>query len=289
VSVSVQRPFEDVMPVVLLAGSGEWYVRSLESILTGGGYRSHRVHTGASAYAEARKRLPDAIILSDLANTDALDLCRRLRGDGRIVPSTPILLALSAYAGRARTIEALRAGASEIVAPPIDAEEFLLRLASHLRSKGDADALRARAHIDPGTGFYTAYGLDRRFAEMGARAARAHEPVACVVLTWEESAGEGTQGLALAQALVATARRSDAVARPGAAEVVVLAPGTGEDGAAALAARLVNAAEGATGSAPRAGVNVVTQWPRPGDPVDTGFLTQACAAARQRAAQWRRS
>jgi DNA-binding response OmpR family regulator len=279
-SVPVHRSWV-VPPIVLLAGSGEWYVRSLESILTGGGYQTRRAYTGQAAYADARQRPPDAIILSDLANADSLDLCRRLRGDPRIVPSTPILLAPSAFAGRAHTIEALRAGASEVVAPPIDAEEFLLRLTSHLRGKGDADAARTGALVDPQTDLYTARGLERRLAEILAYAARSREPVACVALTWDAASDSKRGERTLAQALGAAVRRSDAIAQPAATEVVILAPGTAESGATVLAARLVHAAELATGSRPRAGVSVVTQWPQGARGAGTGFLAQARNASRQ--------
>lgn len=268
-------------PAVLLAGSGEWFLRSLESILSNAGYLTRRAFTGRSAYDDAHREPPDAIIVAELPDVDALDLCRRLRGDARIVASTPILLAHSGFASRPLAIQALRAGASDLVSQPIDAEEFVLRLESHLRGKRDADWVRNEAYVDPTTGLYTARGLEHRLTEVAAHAARAREPLACVVLAWEPDPGRNGENAArLADDLRAASRRSDTLARPEATEVVVLAPSTGESGAAVLADRLVHAAAGATGHTPRAGVRVIATWPRGARELGPAVLADARNAVR---------
>src|SRR6266702_6279929 len=127
-------------PLVLLVTSHEWFSRSLETILTPNGYAVVRAYTARGALEQVARTPPDAIILSvDLPQTDGLRLCRQLRSDVHVNPSTPIFLTATEPVTRQRGLEACRAGASELWSPPLDAEVLLVRLGAHLRAKFDAD------------------------------------------------------------------------------------------------------------------------------------------------------
>src|SRR6185503_15100947 len=119
------------------------------------------------------------------------------------------------------------------------------------RAKFDVDLARNEGLTDTGTGIYNTRGLERRAHEMLASAARRHVVFACAAFTPDSTNGSpkdlGDFGDRLARAFYSQARTSDALARVGPVEFVVLAPETDEAGAARLAERLARAVEGAMG------------------------------------------
>lgn len=235
-------------PLALIASGHEWLVRSFESVLGPHGYAALRAYTGAQARDHARTARPDAIFVDVcLDDLRGIDLCRSLRSDPHLPPGTPILLIASGPATRQARLDALRSGAWEILGLPLDAEEILLKLGTYVTAKLDADRAREESLLDPETGFYNARGLLRRIRELGSDAARNRRALACIVLSPEEAAGEGTDGTdpigSLVQVLQESCRQSDVVGRLGSSEFVVLAQDTDPSGAADLARRLAAVAE----------------------------------------------
>jgi PleD family two-component response regulator len=229
-------------PLVLLANAQEWVSRSFESVLRPAGYDVVKAYTGPHALEVARRGGVDAIILdSTLPETDALVLCRALRVDPYVTPSTPILITVPGPLARPQVLDALRAGANGVWGQPFDSEEFLLRLESLLRAKLDADQARDGGLLDPRTGLYNLRGLERQARGLAAQVDRREAWLACVVLAPEADAPTLTESLG--RTLRAAARGSDSVGRLSAREFAVLAPDTDGDGAVQLFRRLLLALE----------------------------------------------
>jgi PleD family two-component response regulator len=242
-------------PLVLIADGHEWFSRALESVLVPGGYSVVKAYTAPSLLEQLEVAAPDAVILAvDLPGGNGLNLCRMLRADSLVTPSTPIILTQPGPTTRRETLAALRAGAAELWGQRLDAEELLLRLAAQVRAKGDADRAWAEGLVDHATQLYNGRGLARRARELGAEARRRSAPLACVAFA-VDGGDEGDGGDAdtssperIARVLRETGRTSDALGRIGPKEFVVIAPETGADAALRLAQRLAGAL---TGRSPR--------------------------------------
>src|SRR5712671_4914894 len=137
-------PIGTAVPRILLANPDEIFARSLESILSSAGYAV------LSALEQEHRARPDAAIIAmELADEGGgLALCRTLRRERGLSPSTPIFLTQPSAATRPQRIEALRAGADELWGQPMDPEEFSLRLAAQLRAKSEADRAREEGLLD---------------------------------------------------------------------------------------------------------------------------------------------
>lgn len=230
-------------PLVLIADAQEWFSRALETVLVPGGYSVVKAYTASALLQQVESTDPDAVILAvDLPGGDGLNLCRLLRADARVSPSTPIILTQPAPATRRQTLAALRAGAGELWGQRLDVEELLLRLAAQLRAKADADRAWAEGLVDPATQLYNTRGLARRIRELGAEARRRAAPLACVAFAVEEEAGQSAQRVT--RVLREAARTSDAMGRIGPRQFAVIAPETGADAALRLAERLAAALTG---------------------------------------------
>ena len=235
-------------PVVLLASAHEWSFRAIETALAPSGYAIVRAHTGRDALERARVALPDIIIVdADLIDPDGLTVCHVLRTAPSVTRSTPILLVTPSPTPRQRRLRAIRAGASECISLPIDAEEFALRLDALVAAKRDADVAREQGLVDDATGLYNARGLTRRALELGSHAYRRGSALACVVFAPEVGAGAAASAASVvervAKALGAASRASDAAARLSASELAIVAPDTDGPGALRLAERVALAVE----------------------------------------------
>jgi len=232
--------------LVLLGSAQEWLSRAFESVLTPAGYVVQLTFTDVATLRRVQTDPPDAVILDvGLPDSGGLALCRTLRREGLVTESTPILMTTPGPTSRADRLEALRAGACELWAQPMDAEEYVLRLGAYVRSKLDADRARQQGLVEPNTGFYNVQGLLRRAEEVAADAKRRAAAAACVTLTPApaQRAAPADTGLrdavrVLADVLRRRGRDSDVIAQLGAEEFAVLAPNTDEAGAAQLLARL---------------------------------------------------
>jgi PleD family two-component response regulator len=221
--------------------------RSIETILAPAGFTVLQAYTGQATLDLARHDTPDAFILDLQAPEIAgLGVCRALRAETRVTAATPIILMTASPATRQMRLDALRAGASELRSGTLDAEEFLLDLIARLAAKFDVDEARRDGLTDAKTGVYNARGLQRRAQEVAAAAARYHALFGCAAFVPDDGI-PGTDLLELGdrvgRAFHNESRTSDAPARVGPAEFVVLAPETDAAGTARLAERLARAVE----------------------------------------------
>jgi len=280
-------------PLALLADEEGEPTRGLTGLLEEAGYVVQREQSGDRVIQRARDVLPDVIVIaSDLPDMSGIALCHALRTDARLQHKPPIFVALAQPATTEARLAALRAGASECIALPLDSEEVVVRAGAYVHARHDADRARADGLLDPNTGLYNRQGLVRRARELGSQAFREHGPLACVVLAFESGPGEARgdeitgpvrRGV---HALQRSSRRSDVVGRLGPTEFAVLAPGTNAAGARSLAERLTMsleaAAPGMEGSGAlrvRYGYEAVANVGyTPIEPVD--LLVRAAASAR---------
>ncbi len=281
-------------PLVLIANAQEWAARSLETILGPAGFAVLRAYTDRNALDRARSARPDVIILDQhLPDRGGIDVCRELRSDPQVTPSTPIIVSTAGPTTRQQRVEALRAGAAEFIGQPLDGEEFTLRLQSYVRAKFDADRARDESMVDPETGLYNMRGLARRARELGAQAFRQKTALGCVVFSPDIGDAEAPTAEeailhamhVLAKALKSTGRVSDAIGRLGPTEFAVVAPETDAAGLLKLADRLslnLTHQGNGGGQAPirlRAGYDAVPDvHATPLDPVD--LLVHATSALR---------
>ncbi|MFA5581139.1 MAG: diguanylate cyclase [Paracoccaceae bacterium] len=108
-------------------------------------YEVVQAASGADTLRMARDGAPDLIILDALLNTaGGLDLCRSLRADP-VTAHIPILI-VSGTVTRAARLDALRAGADEILCKPLDELTLFARVRSLLRARAQSEDLRRRRH-----------------------------------------------------------------------------------------------------------------------------------------------
>src|SRR5215211_7421650 len=116
-------------PLVLIASDQEWSGRSLETIIGPRGYGVVRAHTGLQVLQTVRNTHLDLLIFDTrLPDMDGIALCRRLREERIISPTTPIILTTSVQATRASSIAAFAAGAWDFCSHPVDSDLLLLRM-----------------------------------------------------------------------------------------------------------------------------------------------------------------
>lgn len=260
-------------PLVLVISDEEWVTRSIESILQPKGYAVLTANSARQGLDLASRIRPDLLLVGRrLPDATGVELCVEVRKVPTVRPSTPVLLFTSTPAGRRERIEGFEAGVWGILHLPFEPQELLARLEPYIAAKRDVDAALEMSHLDPLTGFYNLGGLMRRVTEMSADTARSRRPIACVALgpavvgavdeasdAEEEPAGRGlppsehaerpmdaigqevTQNLG--HVLLSVTRLSDAVGRVGDTDFVIVAPGTGRDGAVRLAERVMNAVD----------------------------------------------
>jgi diguanylate cyclase (GGDEF)-like protein len=229
---------------VLIASQQEWTSRSLESILAPRGYLVVKTYTRVQALRHVRggRDHVDVVIIDEqLPDGDGYALCRELRAEGLITPSTPVFLSLPRPAMRRDRLAALRAGAWACLGDPPDGEELLGLLGAYVPAKLDADYARTEGLVDEMTGVYNVRGLTRRAQELAAHATRRRGALGCVLLTPDLEPVADHLVRRIATALRSTARHSDAIGRLGPAAFAVVAVDTDATQARRLAERLAAA------------------------------------------------
>ena len=255
--------------LVLIASDGEWFARSLESVLELNGYAVQRSMGGSKAIEAAHEFHPDAILLDDAqSDVSTVGVCRSLRDDPSFDHSTPIIITSSAPAAHRGRTDAFAAGAWDYCGQPLDIEALLLKLATFIRAR--REMLMAQALTDPVTGLYSPLGLEQWAKKLGAMALRKHEFLACVAVAPTTPLADRADGVEepeesiteLAELCQAQARRSDVVGYLGHSRFAILAPDTDAPGAQRLIARLRSAlserARGEGGGFLRAGYCAVS-------------------------------
>ena len=290
----VQQPVSRP-PLVLIASGQEWSARALDSVLAAHGYDVRIAHNGRQLAMHAHDSNPDVLIIEDnLPDLPAIEACRVVRSDPDVSPSTPILItAAPAVLNRTR-IEALSAGAWDVVSLPLNAEELVLRLNGYAVAKLEADRAENDSLLDPATGFYNLAGFVRRLTEAAVASARFQRPLGCIVLEASLEARSDEPGeagdaawralTALAEAIRTNVRTADIGGRVGRTTLAVAAGETDAKGTIRLAERLVAAAarlaDGKTPLRVHAGCSVDETLGEPDSrPVDV--LTRATSALRR--------
>jgi PleD family two-component response regulator len=231
-------------PVVLLVNDQEWSLRSLESIIGPRGYAVIRAYNGFQGLERMRTSTPDIIICDlELGDMNVLEFARNIRNMG-LPLHIPIIITTSSNPGRQLRLDALEAGAWDLLAYPLDGQELVLKLKAYSSAKFDADRATDNALMDHNTGMYNMKGLAKRAKEMGSHAYRHSEPMACVVFSVVANGQPDTDNDALARAMTAVGeaiktlgRESDAIGKIGRSGFAVVAPETNQDGAILLAER----------------------------------------------------
>lgn len=244
----------DLTPLILLVDDQESSAAAVESILRPKGHVVLKAHTGQQALDLVGKVSPDVVLVDiHLPDGRGVDLVRRLSASRTIHATTPILMVSKSVIARAQRLDALSAGAWDILVHPLDPSELILRIDTFVRVKQDADRARDHGLTDPGTGFYNLRGILRRTQEISADSVRSDRPLTCVAFgpqpsrpnrLPDETAMPGDEiSRPMAEALRQATRLSDTIGKLGPGEFVVIAPGTNEEGAARLADRVLEAIE----------------------------------------------
>jgi PleD family two-component response regulator len=250
-------------PLVLIADDQEWTARAFESVLAPAGFAVLRCASAWAALEQVRTVSPDVVLVkADLPGLGGAALCRLLREEARVGGATPVFVTAAAPQRRDERLEALRAGAWDVLTLPLDAEELLLKLGVMVQAKLEADRAREEGLLDLSTGLYSVHGLLRRVREMGLEAVRHPALLACAVLAPDEAHGEerapapGDDALTrqMVRLMTRSGRRSDVVGRISQTEFAVLAPQTDPRGVLLLARRLVHDAAALEGEGEEGGV-----------------------------------
>ncbi len=272
---------------VLIANDHEWTARSLETILAANGFAVIRAFTARQAIEKAADMRPDAFVLDvQLPDLDGMTLCRMLREDPSLGPTTPIIVTTAGPSGRRERLAAHRAGAWDFLGQPLDGEVLLAKLAVFLEGKTVVDRLRQDSLVDPETGLYSRAGLLRRSREMAAEGARRNQVLGCVVLHANaprlDSAIAVTEevGRRVGEFLRRSGRSADAIGRLGMVEFGVVTLGANVE----ELRQFVNRLNGAlTGTQAGEGVTLrAAVWSASnGDPADPeARLAEAALAVR---------
>jgi adenylate cyclase len=130
-------------PKILVVDDEPRNVRLLEAVLTANGFRVTSVSSGPEMLERVRTSLPDLVLLDiQMRGMNGYEVCRRLRED----PATTFLpvVMITASDTEAR-VDAIRAGADDLVTKPFDQQELLLRIRSLVRLKRYHDTIEAQA------------------------------------------------------------------------------------------------------------------------------------------------
>jgi len=116
---------------VLVVDDSVVNVRLLAGILGGAGYRTRVATNGARALDVIRAQAPELVLLDvEMPGMDGYEVCRTLKGD----PATrdvPIIF-ISAHDSPREKVRAFESGGVDYVTKPLEPQEVLARVATHL-------------------------------------------------------------------------------------------------------------------------------------------------------------
>jgi len=243
----------------LVANEQEIWIWSLETILTPDGFSVIRATTGAQVLEQVQVHDPDVVILhATLRDTSGIELCRQLREQQLVSPTTPILITTSGPCRRSDRLQVLHAGGWDYASLPLDAEEFIARLRVYLAARRSVSRSCSDGLMDPTTGLYDLRGILTRIREMGLAARRYARALGCATVSCARepiSVDRVTSALAREplparpegrrppDVLRSVVRGCDVIGQLAPNEYVILAPETELPGMLQLANRVIEAFE----------------------------------------------
>ena len=130
------------MPKILIADDRPDFVQLLRDLLTVEGYQVVTAENGREALATIHQCAPDLVLLDlNMPVMDGYEVCHQIKTD----PATadiPVLM-LTAWADPEYRVKGLELGAEDYLAKPFEHRELLARIQTRLRTKQEADRLRA--------------------------------------------------------------------------------------------------------------------------------------------------
>jgi len=129
-------------PLILVADDRPDNVELVCELLTMEGYIVASASNGREALDRIREQLPDLVILDlDMPYLNGYEVCEQLKADPETA-GIPVLM-LTAWAAPDQRVRGLQLGAEDYLAKPFDYRELLERVKARLRTKREADNLRA--------------------------------------------------------------------------------------------------------------------------------------------------
>jgi DNA-binding NtrC family response regulator len=121
-------------------------LRLLTELLTGKGYRVRPAADGALALKSIAAKPPDLILLDvSMPEMDGYEVCRRLKAD-ESTRRIPVIF-ISAFGDTRQKVAGFEAGGVDYIAKPVEAEEVLARVRTHLRLRRAEELERAFEEI----------------------------------------------------------------------------------------------------------------------------------------------
>jgi two-component system response regulator AtoC len=128
-----------VKPSVLIVDDEQVFRVLAESALAAEGFEVRSAINIARAKKEIDRAVPDVVLLDRrLPDGDGMALLREIRAEGQ---SAPLFILVTAYADIANAVEALRAGAVDYLAKPVQPTDLLLKVKKALEVRGLRDRL----------------------------------------------------------------------------------------------------------------------------------------------------
>jgi adenylate cyclase len=129
-------------PLILVADDRVDNVQVLQHLLALEGYQVLGAYDGQEALDGIRRNIPDLVILDlDMPILDGYEVCQELKAD----PATagiPVLM-VTAWAAPDQRVRGLQLGAEDYLVKPYDTRELIERIKARMRTKQEADSLRA--------------------------------------------------------------------------------------------------------------------------------------------------
>jgi len=245
---------------VLVVDSDPSVRRGLRAAVTTFGHRCRVAASATEALASHRNRRADVIVTEWMpAEMDGLELCRRVR-DADAGAYTIVLLT-RASATRRELLQAVRAGADDLLRKPVDADELEARLIAAWRGlqsyrsiaahnvdlRRDSQILFRTARVDPLTHVANRLRLDEDLDALQAQVSRYGRRASIAMCDldsfklYNDRHGHiaGDEALRrIARTIRANVRRGDHVYRYGGEEFLVVLPEQGPEEAAAAMERV---------------------------------------------------
>jgi two-component system response regulator AtoC len=127
-------------PSVLIVDDEQVFRVLTESALVPEGFEVRVAQNLARARKEIDRAVPDVVLLDRrLPDGDGMDLLREIRAEGQ---SAPLVILVTAYADIANAVEALRAGAIDYLAKPVQPTDLLIKVKKALEVRGLRERLQ---------------------------------------------------------------------------------------------------------------------------------------------------